>query len=281
MIFRLLFPSLIFAHAAPYIISSQDDCERGKVQSIRLTNSIAEGSMGESENGLGQAADGRMPEEMMKEAAHAICFFIPPDGWECAQPKNRGAPIQIGFVGKGKSDFHPSLNLATEAIDVSLKEYLKAVRTIHETEMNVKWRDLGPFTFRTGIGRLTEITSQCPMGEVKMLQGILIQDGTAYILTGAVLKEEFLDQQNAILSAMRSLSVVSDLFSVISDEPKKEALRKRFESYNALSDDPERQKEWKHLQKIVLEDYASFGGYWHFLVLKEGYQRIFPGPQMD
>ncbi len=279
MIFRLFccfFPAFIFAHAAPFITSSQDKGERGKVESVRLTNPPADGSMDKSENGFGQGAAGRIPEEMLKESAHAICFFIPPDGWECVQPRNRSAPIQIGFVGKGKTDFHPSLNLATEEVDVSLKEYLKAVREIHESEMNVGWRDLGPFTFRAGKGRLTEITGQSPLGEVKMLQGILIRDGTAYILTGAVLKEEFLDQQNAILAALRSLNVAPDLFGVISDESKKETLQKRFESYGALSSDSERQKEWKHLQKIVLEDFSSYGGYWHFLVLKEGYQRIFP-----
>jgi hypothetical protein len=204
---------------------------------------------------------------------HPICIFIPPDGWEYAVPKNP-AYTQALFVGKGKSDFLPNLNLAIEEVDVSLKEYLKAVREIHESEMSLKWRDLGPFTFKAGQGRLGEITSQSPFGEIKMLQAIFVQDGTAYIMTGAALKEEFSAYQTAILSALRSLTLAYDLFGFIKDEAKRSSLLTAFQSFDHLAAD-ERDIRWKELQKTVLEDYASLGGYWHLLVLKEGYQHIF------
>jgi hypothetical protein len=207
---------------------------------------------------------------------NAICFFVPPEGWECVQPKNLSSQVQIGFVGQAKSGFRPSLNLATEQVDVPLKEYIKAVREIHESEMKVKWRDLGAFSFRAGKGRLTEITSQSPYGEIKMLQGLFVEDGWAYILTGAVLRDEFGAMQKTLLAALHSLSLIPDLFSAITDTPKKCLLQEAFQSFNSLSSDNERQNQWKQLQKMVVEEHASLGSYWHFLVLKEGYSRIFP-----
>ena len=207
-----------------------------------------------------------------------ICVFTPPSEWERVLPKSDNPYIQAYFVGKGGAIFQPNLNLAIEMVDVPLKEYLKDVREIHELEMKVQWRDLGPFTFRAGKGRLTEITSPSSLGEIKTLQGILVQGGYAYILTGAAAKDEFSKFQIQFLSSIRSLTLTSDLFSMISDETLKSALLQTFDQYNHLSSSDERQKEWDHLQKMISKDYSSLGSYWAQLMLKEGYQRIFKVP---
>jgi hypothetical protein len=204
-----------------------------------------------------------------------IAYFIPPNGWECIVAQKPDPCVQIAFVGKGETNFRPSLNLAIEEIDVSLKEYLKDVREIHETEMNVQWRDLGPFTFGSGKGRLTEITSSSAIGDVKMLQAILVQDGCAYILTGAVLKKEFLAMQKTLLSAIRSLTIVPDLFSAISNPSQRSRLTELFCAFDQKALPEERQTQWSRLQKVILDDFASMGAYWQILILKEGYQRIF------
>jgi hypothetical protein len=204
-----------------------------------------------------------------------IPYFIPPAGWDCVQPPKPDSYVQIGFLGKGQSELRPSLNLAIEKIDVPLKEYLKAVREVHETEMNVKWRDLGSFTFSSGKGRLAEITSSTPFGEMKMLQGIMIKDGFAYILTGAALKEEFSALQKPLLDAMHSLTVIPDLFSAISNADHRKRLQEDFQSFDQLSTDEERQTQWSLLQKTILGNYAFMGSYWQILILKEGHQRIF------
>ncbi len=206
----------------------------------------------------------------------SICYFQPPENWECINPKEISEHIQVGFLGKGKTEFRPSLNLAIEQVDLSLKAYVKIVREIHETEMNIPWRDLGEFTFRGGKGRLGEVTSQSPFGEVKMLQGILVKGGYAYILTGAALKDDFAENRADIIKALRSMNLVSDLFSPIANQEHREDLRGRFEQYLALDSQERRQEEWDELQKFVTDEYASLGSHWHYLVLKEGYQQIFP-----
>lgn len=208
-------------------------------------------------------------------AANPICYFIPPEGWECIQSKTLSSQVQVAFVGKGNTDFRPSLNLAIEEVDVPLKEYLKSVKEIHESEMKVRWRDLGAFTFQAGQGRLGQVTSQSPLGEVQMLQGILVQGNFAYILTAAVLKQEFAAFQPILLKTLHSLTVIPDLFAAIPDESQKNTLQQTFHHYDQLVDPEERQHEWAKLQDVVLKDFASLGGCWHFLILKEGYTHIF------
>jgi hypothetical protein len=205
----------------------------------------------------------------------SIPFFTPPSGWEFVQPPKPDPYIQAAFLGKGKSDYRPLLNLAIEEIDVPLKEYLKSVREIHESEMKVEWRDLGPFTFRSGKGRLTEITSDSPRGVLKMLQGILVLDQTAYILTGSVLKEEFSSWQKQLLDALHSLTIVSDLTSAVPDIAQRSRLQEILHSFNHLSTTEERQTQWTCLQKTILEDFTSMGAHWQILMLKEGHHCIF------
>ncbi len=157
-----------------------------------------------------------------------ICHFSPPAGWEIAQLQDPSPYVQIGFIGKGSSEFRPSINLAFEEIDISLKEYLKAVKETHLLEPGTKWRDLGKFNFQAGIGRLTEINSSSPWGEVKILQALFVKDQTAYILTAACLKEDFPKIQSSLLTSLQSLRLSPDLFTPLVDLSKREALEKIF-----------------------------------------------------
>jgi len=208
-------------------------------------------------------------------ASNPIPFFVPPNEWECIQPQKLDSYIQIAFLGKGQSDLRPSLNLAIEEVDLSLKEYLKSVREIHENEMKVTWRDLGPFTFKSGKGRLAEITTPSPLGDVKMLQGILVQDGFAYILTGAVLKQEFSFWQTSLINALHSLTIVPDLFSAINDPAQRSHLQETFLSFDHLNTKQDRQTKWSSLQKTIQANFASMGSHWQILTLTEGHRRIF------
>jgi hypothetical protein len=193
------------------------------------------------------------------------CTFIPPAGWEIAQLKNSSPHVQIGFIGKGSGEFRPSINLASEEVDVSLKEYLKAVKELQTEDPTTKWRDLGKFSMKSGIGRLTEISSESPWGELK-----IIQDHKVYILTAAILKEELHKFQNELLESLQSLTIYEELWSPIQDENE----RVQFESFfSSLGKSTEKSLEREQLKKYI-NSHPQLGPYWQFLALQEGMKKL-------
>lgn len=199
------------------------------------------------------------------------CYFLPPQGWEIAQLKTPSPHVKIGFIGKGSTDFRPSLNLAFEEVDVSLKDYIKAVKELQLSDPTNKWRDLGKFPTKAGIGRLTEMSNTSPWGEIKIYQAIFVEKGMAYILTAAVLKEDFPKFQAELMKAFRSLSVTDDLCSAIPDAQE----RGLFQSFYAtLGTNEDKEEEWDKLQKQV-GSLSQLGPYWQFLALQEGRTKIY------
>ncbi len=206
--------------------------------------------------------------------AQPIPLFHPPEGWDCALPENHSSFVQVGFIGKGSTLFRPSINLATEEIDISAKQYLKAVKEIHLSEPNTTWRDLGKFSTRAGVGRLTEIGKTTPVGDIKILQMILVKEKMAYILTGAMIKSEYLQLQDLFTQAFQSFALPSDLLDSLSPGAKKQF--KDF--FAALSSDRTEETlalQWNDLQKIVQQESPKMGELWKLLILKEGREKIY------
>lgn len=200
----------------------------------------------------------------------AICVFLPPTDWEIAHLKTPSPHVLIGFLGKGSTEFRPSINLAVEEVDVSLKEYVKAVKEIHLENPKAKWRDLGKFPMKAGDGRLVEITNSSPWGEMKVFQAMIVKDAKAYILTAAVLKQDLPKYQATILDSFRSADVVPDLWTSIVDTQKREELIGLFATLGQSGD---AEGEKRRLQQGV-DSQAQLGPYWQFLVLKDGLAKI-------
>jgi hypothetical protein len=118
------------------------------------------------------------------------CYFIPPQGWDLADPAKLSPRVKICFLGKSSKNLLPSINLASEEVDISLKAYVDIVKRDCENDPNTHWRDLGKYTTRLGEGRLTEreVTTEC--GLSRQVQLIVIKDSMAYILTAAALKTD-------------------------------------------------------------------------------------------
>lgn len=218
------------------------------------------------------------PPSAIEQPAPEICYFLPPAGWEIAQPKNLSHHVQVGFLGKGSGDFRPSINIAFEEVDVPLKEYVKAVKKIQTAQPNTQWRDLGKFPMKAGAGRLTEITTTTAWGEIKMLQALFVKNGMAYILTGAVLKQDLPKFQTDLLNSFRSLTLVPHLFSPLPENSRTADFLKLFSSLGHFSSDEDAERaqkqQWDSLQKAV-QNVSEMGPYWDYLVLKEGHAKIY------
>ena len=193
-----------------------------------------------------------------------FCYFCPPSEWECVDPKALSSLIQVGFIGKGKQIFRPSLNLAEEQIDCSMEEYLKAVKEIYESDLNTEWRDLGTFQTKSGKAHLIEISQKTQWGDIRILQSILIHEKKAYILTGAVLKEEFSDQYKPLLNAMRSIQITDNLISAV----KKTDLRTKLENVYAKLQKENGIKNFDAFHKLIIDEYKEMGMHWQMLMVK-------------
>lgn len=221
--------------------------------------------------------------------AYAESFFVPPKGWEIADPRTFSPHVQLAFLKNTGKGFCPSINLAVEETDVSLSEYLKAVKAIHEQDKGNHWRLLGKVRTPAGLAQLTEIDSTTAFGPVRLLQLILLKEGHAYVVTAAALREEFSNFYKEFQTSFRSLTITSDLFANIPQldlrenlkqaqaklySAAEERLRSQENIPNLLEDPAFREKHWTVYQKTVLSDFEEMGAYWQILVLRSAYEKL-------
>lgn len=133
-------------------------------------------------------------------------LFNPPAGWLLADPKALPSNVKIMVVGKGSTDYPPSLNLTTERFAGTLKDYLKIVKAINDRNGD-EWKDLGTIRTEAGEASLSQVDVKSKWGTERLMHVILMNDGTIYILTAAALKEEFPKFYKDFFASMRSLRI--------------------------------------------------------------------------
>ena len=200
------------------------------------------------------------------------CFFVPPEEWEIADPKTFSPQVKIAFFKRSNKGFCPSINLAIEETPVSLNDYLKAVKAIHEQDRNNQWRALGKVRTHSGLAQLTEVDCTTELGAIRILQLILMKDGHAYVLTAAARKEEFSDYYKNFQSAFRSLTLTADLLSNIPQLERREILKEKqhqlleaaeqsllasAEKTYPLEDPAFQEKHWLPFQQSVLDNFGD------------------------
>ncbi|HSX03273.1 MAG TPA: hypothetical protein VLG76_00940 [Rhabdochlamydiaceae bacterium] len=215
-------------------------------------------------------------------ALYSEAYFIPPKGWLAADPAQLSPRVKASFLTKGKREYCPSLNLASEKVALSLDGYMKAVKEAHSHDKNSHWRDLGKFTTQVGDGRLIEIESKTSLGTARLLQFIFVENKVAYVMTASALKEEFAEHMKEFQKAFQSFSIKENLFECIEKKEQREALKKEYEELlvawqkresslesEANNADEDFQKHhFLPFQKKVLEEFSEMGGCWQLLMLQ-------------
>ncbi len=205
----------------------------------------------------------------------SFCFFLPPQEWEIADPTTLSSRVKIAFFKPKSHGFFPSINLSVEKTSVSLSDYLKAVKAIHEQDRNNHWRALGKVHTAAGLAQLTEIDTLSEWGPVRMLQLILLKEGHAYVLTAAALKKEFSKFYKEIQTAFRSLTLTTDLLSCIPLLEKKEGLKQKQAGLLGVAKEEDfQEKYWPSFQQEVVTQFAEMGAYWQVLLLKQTQEQI-------
>ncbi len=199
-------------------------------------------------------------------------YFTPPDHWNCARPKSLSPTVEIAFFTKFDSPFHPSINLAKEHSNLSLKEYLKIAKKIHLSEPDTDWRDLGEFHCKAGKGRLTEISQKNRWGELRLLQFIFLHNKTIYVMTGASTKKEFSKVRKNLIQSFKSFTITNDLYAEIRDTQKKNEIINLISHMEEFAKSHERkksEKEWKKIQNQIVGNLHEEGQHFQFLFLKD------------
>lgn len=205
----------------------------------------------------------------------AYPFFIPPKDWEIVDAHSLSPKVVIGFMEKDKKGFCPSMNLAIEKINVSLNEYVKAVKKLHEIDSNTRWRDLGNLKTPAGMARITEIDTKTKWGPVRMLQLILVSEGNAYILTAAAPKEDFSRLYPSLKKSFHSFTLTEDLLSFVNDSHKSEILKEKIVHLKQASTVPQEAddkklaaSEWVSFTEYLIKEHSDMGPFWQLQILQ-------------
>ena len=204
--------------------------------------------------------------------ASETCFFIPPKGWipnlEICAPR-----VHICFLEPTSAGTPPTINLATEAVNVSLDAYIEEVRKIHSADPNSRWRDLGKFKSLLGDGRLFELETPAEAGMVRMVQLVVIKEGIAYILTASAAKERFSKYYQTFDEVLRSLQASSNLTASYPSCQLKTLVEELSQKYQTLglefSSDRFQEEVWKPFVNKIIKDFTEMGSYWQILFLQE------------
>lgn len=228
-------------------------------------------------------------QKVAESTSFSQCFFTPPQDWEIADPGSLSPHVKIAFLKNTGKGFCPSINLAVEETSVSLSDYLKAVKAIHEQDRSNHWRALGKVRTAAGLAQLTEIDSTSEWGPIRILQLILLKEGRAYVLTAAGLKEEFSNYYKEIQSAFRSFTLTADLLSHIPQLERREtlkqkqqelieaalqALAKGDEEKKLLEDKEFQEKFWTPFEQSIVSGFTDMGAFWQVLILGNAQEKL-------
>lgn len=136
------------------------------------------------------------------------CSFTLPKGWECVKEKERPPGILYLAQGPTKNLFTPSINLASEPTDLTLDEYTTDVEKLYQ-EPTKTVLCLGSLQTAAGPMKVLQIDEKFPWEEIRILQGIVIKDHTAYVVTATMNESQFPTLITALLESMKSFSLTS------------------------------------------------------------------------
>lgn len=121
--------------------------------------------------------------------------------------KGGSSSIVKNYLYKDKTGFSPSINMAIEKIDSSESKYIKAIKANYNGKANYTVSEFPKVSTKSGKAHLFQIDKKQPFGDIRILQMILVQKETAYIVTACALKKEFPTLEKEFLKTFSSFSL--------------------------------------------------------------------------
>lgn len=142
---------------------------------------------------------------LILSADTASSLISTPLGWEILDKSLLPPDIQFMARSKPKDMFSSTINVATEETDLSLDAYMAEVEKIH-IDPTKTFSKLGTLQTKAGLMRVIQIDEKLPWADLRILQGILIRDHIAYVVTATTEEAEFPLLVSAFLESMKSFS---------------------------------------------------------------------------
>lgn len=131
-----------------------------------------------------------------------------PKGWQCINDKKQlPSKVEMVFIGTGKGQFTPSINLATEKTEMTLKEYVDLSKQYHEGQGETTCRSLGTIETNMGSAHMLQIDRQTQWGTVRFLQASLIKNGSAFVITATCLLEDYNALSAQFIRSIQSFTI--------------------------------------------------------------------------
>lgn len=134
--------------------------------------------------------------------------IVPPKGWDCiSDPEQLPQKVTVIYIGAGKTQFTPSINLASEETTLMPEEYLALAKSYHQGQGGTQCKQLGMVDTRAGKAHLLQIDRPTQWGNVRFIQAVLVRDHKAYVVTATCLQEEFSSLSSLIFKSIQSFSI--------------------------------------------------------------------------
>jgi hypothetical protein len=134
--------------------------------------------------------------------------IVPPKGWDCINdPAQLPQKVTVIYIGAGKTQFTPSINLAIEPTTLQPEEYLSLAKTYHQAQGDTRCKPLGMVDTKAGKAHLLQIDRPTQLGKVRFIQAVLVRDQTAYVVTATCLQDEFASLSSLIFKSIQSFSI--------------------------------------------------------------------------
>ena len=130
-----------------------------------------------------------------------------PEPWEQMKPlETTPASVKLLLRGQGQYEVPPTVNIAVEQLpqDTGPQKYLECVQAIYSTNPLARYTHLGALPGGREPLELVQVQLSTAWGEMELLQGILIRDGKAFIITASARQEEFCEQLPIFIRALQS-----------------------------------------------------------------------------
>jgi hypothetical protein len=199
-------------------------------------------------------------------------LFTPPKEWHKNPSSLPSSKVKVSYFIKAKKEFCPSINLIEEKVSSSMEKYLKSIQKMYESDSENRFRRLGTLKTKAGTAHLTSLDMTTAQGKVRILQSLFLQEGVVYILTGAVLQEDFGRYQKDITDSFRSFSLVPHLEDYVKDETQKSILLTQIESLT--SNTTKNTKQWEPFKNFIIQQFKEEGPYWQLLILEKMQKKL-------